>query len=83
MSDSEPIPTHAMIDNFISGAHFAVVCEVMRALIENDVLNQGEMVARLDRLSQHLMTQAGGRYSSPVVDMARDCAAGELRGAPS
>lgn len=80
---TETIPTSQMIDKFMGAAHTALLCDILGALIEKDVLNQGYVVARLERLSKELGAQAGARYAVPIVDIVRDYVAGEQRRALS
>ena len=74
---------HRMIEGQMSAAHLAVLCEVIGALIENNVLNQSDMIARLERLSSSLMTKQGAEYAAPIVDIVRDYVAGEQDRKPS
>jgi hypothetical protein len=58
-------------------AQLAVVCELFKALIQNGVLNQADMVARLDALSADLMSRKGAEHAVPIVDIFRNFVAGK------
>jgi hypothetical protein len=80
---TDTIPTTNMIDHYIGGAHVAIICELIGTLIRNGVLNQGDVVARLELLSLDLMKRPGAAYAVPVVDIVRDYAAGDRERVPS
>jgi hypothetical protein len=73
----------AAIDGHMGAAQLAVTCEILKALINNGTLNQGDMVARFEALSKDLMTKQGAQHAVPIVDIFRDFVAGEQRRAPS
>ncbi len=76
-----PIFTPEQINGAMGAAHMALICEIIGMLIETGVLNQGYVVARLEKLSKSLIEKKlpGAQYAVPIVDIARDHAAGEER----
>jgi hypothetical protein len=80
-SEPTPIFTSEQISSCIGAAHFALICEIIGMLIETGVLNQDYVVRRLENLSKSLLEKKfpGSQYAIPVVDMARDHAAGKDR----
>ena len=79
MSDAEL----RMIDNYIQGAHVAIMCEIVAALIEAGVLRQGDVISRFEKLAKTLADRPGAQYSVPVVDIVRDFVANEQNRKPS
>ena len=74
---SSAIHTHT------EAAHLAVICEILGALMEKGVLNQGDMINRLEALSKVLMTAPGAEHAVPVVDIFRNYVAQEPKPVPS
>lgn len=67
----------AAIERHMGAAQLAVICEILKALIQNGALNQADMVARLEALSTDLMTRQGAQHAVPIVDIFRNFVAGE------
>jgi hypothetical protein len=72
------ILTHRVITSSLGAAHTALICEIVGMLIEKGVLNQGEVISRLERLSKDMMTRRTAAIAVPVVDIVRDYVAGEF-----
>jgi hypothetical protein len=63
----------------------ALVGDIYKLLIEKGIISQGDVIARLEKLSRELMGQTGGDVGLAVslVDTVRDLIANELERKPS
>jgi hypothetical protein len=75
MSDVETVMVHARQ----VAAQSAALCELIGMLIEKGVLNQGDVMARYERLSQEMMKQKSPE-GVHLADLIRDHAAGDPDG---
>ena len=73
----------AAIDRHVGAAQLAIICELIKALVNNGVLSQGDLIARFDDLSMDLMKRQGAEHAVPVVDIVRNFVAGEQKRVPS
>jgi len=76
MSEPESDVDGILVRARLMGAQTAVFCELLRLLIEKGVLNQGDVIARYERLSQEMM-RMGSKEGTQLADIVRDAAAGE------
>lgn len=81
--DTDAILSATAIDRHIGAAQLAVICEVLKALINKGILDQAEMVGRFEDLSQDLMRRQGAEHAVPIVDIVRNFVAGEPDRIPS
>jgi hypothetical protein len=73
----------AAIDRHTGAAQLAIICELIKALVNNGVLSQGDLIARFDDLSKDLMKRQGAEHAVPIVDIVRNFVAGEQKPVPS
>lgn len=67
------------------GVPLTLIGEVLKMLIEKDLLNQGTVINRLEGVMQQFMSDepAAANYAVGLIQIVRDIVAGELDRKPS
>jgi hypothetical protein len=71
------------IDRHIGAAQLAIICELIKALVNNGVLSQCDLIIRFENLAKDLMNRQGAEHAVPIVDIVRNLVAGEQDRLPS
>jgi hypothetical protein len=83
MTDDSRDVEAVMASARVFGAQTVVFLELLGMLIEKGVLNQGDVIARYERLSAKLMSDPLGQEGVQLADIVRNFAAAEQGRKPS
>jgi hypothetical protein len=67
----------------LDAAPFTVLGEVLALLVEKNVLNEGDVIARLESTMMQIGKQPGAAYAVAMIQALRDRVANELDRKPS